>query len=109
MVVQRGRNTPKKGRWLDAETHFQHIFSQSEIHLWRAKMRTGVMHQIRIHAAFCGIALLGDRLYGGGDSPDDFPSLFALHHRGIETTAFTVDPASLPEWWPEWTMGLDLD
>ncbi len=109
MVVQRGKNTPKKGKWLPAETHFTLMGSQSGIHLWRAKMRSGVMHQIRIHAAFIGIGLLGDRLYGGGEKAEYFPSLFALHHYGIQYSEWNTQPIPLPRWWPKWTKKLVLD
>ena len=27
-------------------------------------MHSGIMHQIRVHAAFCGLTLDGDALYG---------------------------------------------
>lgn len=108
MVVQRGQNTPKKGKWLSAETKFTHIHEYSGVNLWRATMRTGVMHQIRIHAAFAGIGLLGDRLYGGGEAPEYFPSHFALHHYGVQYSKWNVQKISLPKWWPKWTKNMDL-
>ena len=103
MVVQRGKTTPHRGKWISAHTTFHHLTSRDGIHLWEATMRTGVMHQIRLHAAIAGLALLGDRLYGGGQSPDYFPSDFALHHFGIESTRWDVEPIPVPEWWPDWT------
>ena len=107
MVVQRGANTPHRGKWYPARTHFQLLRSGStpsgqELFLWEAKMRTGVMHQIRLHSAIAGIALVGDRLYGGGITPRSFPSDFALHHCGIESKDWLVSPVSVPEWWPNW-------
>ena len=72
-------------------------------------MKSGVMHQIRLHAAFGGIALLGDRLYGGGEKAEYFPSLFALHHYGIEYSGWKLQQIPLPKWWPKWTKNLDLD
>jgi 23S rRNA-/tRNA-specific pseudouridylate synthase len=86
MVVRRGANTPHRGKWLDAETSFQRIHGN----LWQVEMRTGVMHQIRVHAAFVGLALLGDKLYGGGDG-----ERFFLHHVGIDGVTDTVPT---PEW-----------
>lgn len=109
MVVQRGKNTPKRGKWLSAETSFRQLGSHSGIHLWQARMKTGVMHQIRIHAAFAGIGLLGDRLYGGGEAPEYFPSRFALHHYGVQYSEWNVQKIPLPKWWPAWTKNLDLD
>ena len=70
MVVQRGANTPHRGRWYPAKTDFRRL----EGGLFEATMQTGVMHQIRAHAAFVGIALAGDGLYGGGPTPAWFPA-----------------------------------
>lgn len=103
MVVQRGRNTPHRGKWIPAVTRFQYIDSKAGLHLWQATMSTGVMHQIRLHAAIAGLALLGDTLYGGGETPSYFPSDFALHHCGIESTKWNVPVVPIPNWWPEWT------
>ena len=107
MVVQRGKNTPHRGKWLPAHTTFNHIASKDGLYLWEATMKTGVMHQIRLHAAIAGLALLGDRLYGGGGPPEYFPSDFALHHCGIESQRWSVDAVAIPEWWPDWTHGIE--
>ncbi len=37
--------------------------------LVRAKMHTGRMHQVRVHAASKGVPLVGDELYGGPPAP----------------------------------------
>lgn len=111
MVIQRGEQTAHRGKWYCAKTRFEKIAENDDCTLWKAQMQTGVMHQIRIHAAFAGIALWGDTLYGGGQKPDFFPSDFALHHWGIEfpkstslPKSFTVpNPIPLPSWWPKWT------
>ena len=51
MVFERGRTTPHRGRWLDAETHLRSLGPLADgLHRWEARMATGVMHQIRIHA-----------------------------------------------------------
>ncbi len=73
MVVQRGPATPHRGHWYDAETSFRRVAGP----IFEAEMRTGVMHQIRVHAAFLGIPLQGDRHYGGGTGE------FRLHHLGL--------------------------
>ena len=104
MVVQRGLNTPHRGRWLAAKTSFLWCGEQGGLTLWRAQMRTGVMHQIRLHAAFAGIALAGDKLYGGGASPAFFPVPFALHHVGVEAERWRPERIANPKWWPDWTM-----
>jgi 23S rRNA pseudouridine1911/1915/1917 synthase len=97
MVVQRGRSTPHRGRWYPAETRLQRVAGP----LFEARMRTGVMHQIRVHAAFVGIPLLGDRRYGGGAPPADAPAgvTFFLHHLGIRgPEGLHTDPVPLPPW-----------
>ncbi len=96
MVVQRGARTPHRGRWLPAQTHFRRI----EGRLWEATMRTGVMHQIRLHAAFVGIPILGDRRYGGGAAPDAVPGeeRFFLHHVGFTGAEVCTAPIADPGW-----------
>lgn len=113
MVVERGKRTPHRGRWYEAETRFRRVAATLEEalpegaehvdgSLWAAEMRTGVMHQIRIHAAFAGVALAGDRRYGGGPSPWVRPEgvHFHLHHLGVEAPGLEPTPVPLPPWWP---------
>lgn len=76
MVTERGRNTPHRGRWYPAHTEL----ARDRDGRWKAVITTGVMHQIRAHAASVGLALDGDRLYGG--APTGAP--FQLHHCRIE-------------------------
>ena len=96
MIVQRSEQTPHRGRWYPALTRFRRVNEG----LFEAEMRTGVMHQIRVHAAFLGIALAGDRLYGGGER-GDIPGegTFCLHHVGmVGPQGFRTDPIALPPW-----------
>src|SRR5690606_18960031 len=79
MVCQRGPRSAHRGQWYEAETRFRRLAP----FLFEARMRTGVMHQIRAHAAEVGIPILGDRLYGGGVLSDDQPG-FLLHHVGLK-------------------------
>jgi len=67
--------------------------------LVEATIRSGVTHQIRLHAAFLGIPIRGDRLYGGGPTPPGSPDgvVFHLHHRGFDGPAKT---AAVPD--PTW-------
>ena len=95
MVVQRGANTPHRGRWYPAYTELL----QLESGLWQAVITTGVTHQIRVHAASVGIALQGDRRYGGGPTPTGWPCAFRLHHVGLQgPLELRTDPVPLPEW-----------
>ena len=97
MVVERGASTPHRGKWFPAVTQFRRLDGA----LFEAVIHTGVTHQIRAHAAFVGIPILGDRLYGGGDSPPDAPSglVFFLHHVGLRgPDGLGTAPVPLPDW-----------
>ncbi len=93
MTWQRGRSTPHRGRWYEAQTSFRRVGRGAGGYgLWQATMSTGVMHQVRVHAAAAGLALLGDKLYGG--SPDPLGNgRFYLHHATLQ--GWPSDP--LPE------------
>ena len=95
MVVQRGPHTPHRGRWHPASTTFRQVGP----HLWEATMSTGVMHQIRVHAAFVGLVLAGDPVYGGGEPPSGASpeAPFCLHPVGF-TGAFATTPVARPPW-----------
>ena len=100
MVVQRGPNTQARGHFYPAHTRLRRVSGR----LWEAVITTGVMHQIRAHAASVGLALLGDPLYGGGASPPEEapPGVrFCLHH--AETTGLPGPAVSVmsPAWWPQ--------
>ena len=59
-------------------------------------MRTGVTHQIRVHAAFIGIPLEGDGLYGRKTGSAPF---HRLHHVGLAgPNGVATDPVPLPSW-----------
>lgn len=102
MVVQRGQQTEHRGKWYPARTEFRRIRGR----IFEAVMRSGVMHQIRVHAAFVGIPLTGDRLYGGAAAADALPDnmepgLFCLHHAGMigpSENNCRTNPVPLPEW-----------
>lgn len=99
MIVRRGQDTPHRGRWYPARTT---LIRQGE-HLWEARIETGVTHQIRVHAAFVGLALAGDRLYGGGDLPAGIVpppgSGFLLHHLQAQGPGWESPTLQPPEWW----------
>jgi 23S rRNA-/tRNA-specific pseudouridylate synthase len=97
MVVQRGPSTPHRGRWYEAHSAFEHLGDGR----LRVVITTGVMHQIRVHAGFLGVPLLGDRLYGGGVLPEGAwdGCTFLLHHVGLEGAGVATDPVPAPPWW----------
>jgi len=96
MVVQRGASTPHRGKWYPARTSVRRVHGD----LWAAVIETGVMHQIRVHAAFMGLPLAGDRLYGGGEPPAQAPpgASFLLHHMGLEGGGMRTEPVEAPGW-----------
>jgi 23S rRNA-/tRNA-specific pseudouridylate synthase len=57
-------------------------------------MSTGVMHQIRVHAAFLGVPLAGDARYGGGRTDDGFH----LHHVGFTGPGLRTEDVPCPTW-----------
>lgn len=93
MVVRRGASTPHRGRWYPAHTEFHQLRGP----LWQATITTGVTHQIRVHAAFVGLALRGDKLYGGGPALDEAVH-FHLHHRGLAGPLGRTEPVPDPDW-----------
>lgn len=96
MVVQRGPDTPHRGAWYPARTSLRRVDGR----LWEVVIETGVTHQIRVHAAFVGLPLAGDRTYGGGATPPDAPpgAEFLLHHVGLVGAGFSTDQVPLPDW-----------
>ena len=96
MVVWRHERTPHRGRWYPAHTTFRRLSGTSI----EAVITTGVMHQIRVHAAFVGVPLVGDALYGGGAPMEGAPAgaPFRLHHVGLTGSGFATAPVPAPEW-----------
>ena len=105
MIVKRGANTPCRGKWHPAHTVFRRIGEvDNGATLWEAVIKTGVMHQIRAHAAFVGIPLRGDKRYGGGESletPDAERIPFLIHHVGLSGPDLSPPAAPLPDFWPQ--------
>ena len=87
MVWERGPRTAHRGRWYPAWTRFEHIEGPD----WRAEIRTGVTHQIRVHAAWAGIPLDGDPIYGLPGT-----GRFLLHHEQVIGPGWVSAVAPLP-------------
>jgi 23S rRNA pseudouridine1911/1915/1917 synthase len=49
----------------ESETSFEHIYTHNQYVMALAFPKTGRQHQIRLHAAFHGYPLLGDKMYNG--------------------------------------------
>jgi len=98
MVPRRSAGTAHRGRWYPADTRLRQLDGA----LWEAVITTGVMHQIRVHAATVGLALTGDRLYGGGTRPPEGAppeATFALHHVGLVGGGLRSPVLAQPAWW----------
>jgi len=84
--------TSHRGRWYPAWTRIRHLHG----HWWEAEIRTGVMHQVRVHALHAGAPLIGDLLYMPRDAVfADVPG-YCLHARRVEGPGWTSPEAPLP-------------
>lgn len=65
----------------DAVTHYEVICRYSGYTHVRVRLQTGRTHQIRVHMAYIGHPVAGDRVYCGGRHPKTLESQ-CLHARG---------------------------
>lgn len=64
------------------------------------RIRRGARHQIRVHAAWLGLPLWGDGLYGPEEAAEAAPGRLLLHHAAIRPTrdgGFHVCPPPWPD------------
>lgn len=85
-----------------AVTHWEVI--DRAAHLVAFRPETGRTHQLRVHAAAMGHAIVGDPVYGAGNAPASATGPMRLHARAItlpyaETEPLTIT-APLPADWP---------
>ena len=74
----------KKQKTWRAVTHFRKLAETDKVSLLEIEMRTGVTHQIRVHVATLGHAIVGDALYGTNSTQMfDFERHF-LHASSLE-------------------------
>lgn len=66
-----------------ASTHYEVIGSNKTHSVIRLTPRTGRTHQLRVHMAYIGVPIVGDRLYGSPKSPID---RLCLHAESLEIT-----------------------
>jgi len=76
---KRSRYTSVRSGGDFAETSFRVITDHPRGLLVEAMPKTGRTHQIRVHLSEYGLPILGDDLYGGGDSPDALAPRLMLH------------------------------
>ncbi len=68
-----------KAKELEAKTELTLLKAEHGYQLWQANPYTGRNHQIRIHAQYAGLSLLGDEKYGGVKY-----SFLTLHNHRIQ-------------------------
>jgi 23S rRNA pseudouridine1911/1915/1917 synthase len=63
-VIVRSRAISKQEKIWPARTRYRRLLAHARFSLLQIEMRTGVMHQIRVHLAAIGHPIVGDAIYG---------------------------------------------
>jgi 23S rRNA pseudouridine1911/1915/1917 synthase len=74
-----------EGKGRKAQTNYRTLEAFDEHTLLEAKPETGRTHQIRVHMAFLGCPIVGDRVYGRRKPTIDIPRQF-LHAQILRLT-----------------------
>ena len=76
--TDRKRMTVLRDGGRHAVTHYEPVRSLTGHTLCRLRLETGRTHQIRVHMSYIGHPVLGDPVYGGGQTPFEkkHPALF---------------------------------
>jgi 23S rRNA pseudouridine1911/1915/1917 synthase len=82
-VVETSGSDRQRLRSWHALTRFRKLASSGEMSLLEVAMETGVTHQIRVHLAAIGHAIVGDSLYASENCPTDLGRHF-LHASRLE-------------------------
>lgn len=82
VVTEFGSDRRRRRSW-HALTSFRKLASSGEMSLLEVTMETGVTHQIRVHLAAIGHAIVGDSLYASENDPTDLGRHF-LHASRLE-------------------------
>ena len=82
VINESGSNRPRLRSW-HARTSFRKLASSNEMSLLEVEMQTGVTHQIRVHLAATGHAIVGDTRYGLVNYSTDLERHF-LHASRLE-------------------------
>jgi 23S rRNA pseudouridine1911/1915/1917 synthase len=101
-VIQPPQNARRQRVW-PALTRYRKLGAAQGLSLLEIDMATGVTHQIRVHLAALGHAIVGDRLYGAQHEEAFGLQRHFLHAKGLEFThpsehrALKLDAPLAPE------------
>jgi len=89
-----------KGHGKSAETAFRVLLREKDRSLLWARPKTGRAHQIRLHAAASGHAVIGDRLYGAIPAARLYLHAYRMSLTHPASAAQLVLTAPIPSDWP---------
>lgn len=101
--------TDKNAR--NAVTHYEVVAEYKEYTHVRLRLETGRTHQIRVHMAYIGHPVAGDRVYGGAKQPKELQGQ-CLHAKKLgfvhpKTEEYMEFDSALPEYFTQFLKRLD--